>query len=183
MRTFIAIDIQPTNEIRNLLSDFLKTLEGLEIKYTELNNYHITLAFLGETTDTQVSNICKDLDLIQSATKKIEISLEGVGAFKNSGSPSVIWIGIRPNEPLKELFQIINLTIESNGFAAEHRKFLPHLTLGRVKRAHPNHNFDLLMSKYKKLFLGKVSVTEFVCYQSLLTPEGPIYKPVQRFKI
>ena len=183
MRTFIAIDIPPTTEIRNLLADFHKNMSGVDIKYTDLSNHHITLAFLGETTNDQVIDICKNLNYIKLLVSKIEIDFEGIGLFKNGHNPSVIWIGIKPNDLLQNLYKKVNRVAESHGFTFEKQKFSPHLTLGRIKRTYPNHNLNLLKAKYHESFFGKALVTEFVYYQSILTPQGPIYKPIQKFKL
>lgn len=182
MRTFIAIDITATQEICSLLTVFNKHLRGLDVKYTALNNFHITLAFLGETTDIQVNDISRDLRSVKLPSNTIELVLEDTGVFKNGHNPSVIWVGIKPNDLLTELHRSVNQITEMHGFITENRKFSPHLTLARVKRVYPEHNLDSLLSSQKKFF-GKTMVTEFVFYQSQLTPQGPIYRPIQRFKL
>ncbi len=182
MRTFIAIDIPANDEIRELLSDLRANLKGIDIKYTELNNSHLTLAFLGETTNSEVSSLCKELESINLEFNKIQLGLKGLGLFKNGRTPSVIWVGIEPNPQLQEIWVKINEAVSSIGISIDQKEFQPHLTLGRIKRANVSHNLDSFKTKYQNVSFGDISITGFVFYQSILTPNGPIYKPIRKFK-
>ncbi|HEY4789319.1 MAG TPA: RNA 2',3'-cyclic phosphodiesterase [Bacteroidales bacterium] len=179
MRSFIAVDISPTPEIRNLIADLKQNLRGLDLKYTEINNYHITLSFLGEIPDVEVNAICKDLGMI--IFNRIELSLAGLGVFKSGSNPQVVWIGIKTDDNFIKLWEHVNQTISNYGFKTDKREFSPHLTIGRVRKALPYHNLSLFLEKNKHSFFGKFSINEFIFYQSILTPQGPIYKSIKKF--
>lgn len=183
MRTFIAAEIPVTTEIKNLITDLQKNLKGVELKYTNLNNYHITLAFLGETTENQIKSVCKELSSIRPINQQIEISVAGLGVFKDGQHPSVLWLGLKPNRVLEELHRTINQIVESLGFKIDHRPFAPHLTVGRVKKADSDHNLSYFISHYEKCEFAKILIPGVVYFQSQLTSQGPIYKPIQKFKL
>ena len=183
MRTFVAIDIPASDEIKNLYADLSNNLKGIDIKYAELNNYHITLTFIGETETSKVSGLCEIFEHINFNFNNIELNLANLGFFKNGQIPSVIWVGIEHNKTLQELWTIINQVVTSVGFKVDQRKFQPHLTVGRIKKLYPNNNLESFKVKYQNTSFGKVLIAQFVYYQSILTPQGPIYKPIQKFKI
>jgi len=183
MRTFIAIDISPTQEIQLLLNDFLKNLNGVEIKYSDVANYHITLAFLGETSSFQLNEICKYLDSIKLTSNKIDIKMRGLGVFKHGQSPTAIWVGIEPNDYLNELWIAVNKVFTELDFESNLQKFTPHLTLSRIKKIEPTNNLQLFKNKYQEVSFGETSITEFVYYQSTLSAQGSIYKVIRKFKI
>lgn len=183
MRTFIAIDIPPTKEIQELQSDIFANLKGVDIKYTDKTQHHITLSFLGDTSAEQVSALCASLETIKCSLNRMDIHLRGIGVFKSGQKPSAVWVGIEPNTTLDNLWFDINKRVEADNIKIEKRKFSPHLTLGRIKRIEPMHNLAYFKQKYQKTLFGKIPVTEFVFYQSILTQQGPIYKPIRKFML
>lgn len=183
MRTFIAIDIPPTGQILNLYNDITANLKGINVKYTDTNQYHITLSFLGETSASQVEEISNSLESLDIKTRNNDIHLYGLGVFGNWQKPSSIWIGIKPNTAIETLWLKVNELITSFGFKTDERKFSPHLTAGRVKSITMPHNLETFKEKYQNYSFGESSLTEFVFYQSILTQQGPIYRPIKRFKV
>jgi 2'-5' RNA ligase len=74
----------------------------------------------------------------------------------------------------------------SLGFKGEGRPFSPHLTLGRVSDSANLETLKrvvLALQVQQKSDFGDVSVQKFTLFQSTLTPQGPIYTPLQRFSL
>ncbi len=89
-------------------------------------NYHVTLAFIGETERT---------DLAAEAVRAVEqapfpITFAGVGKFTRTRG-DIYWYGVRASEALRELCDKVNGELTSRGFAIEARAFRPHVTLAR----------------------------------------------------
>ncbi len=183
MRTFIAINIPSSPDLHDLYHDLCLNLKGIDIKYPEINNLHITLAFLGETSSEQIKMIGSGLETITIESGAIELDLHGLGVFKNVHNPQVLWVGIKTNDALKQLWVLVNQVIEQHGFKPDERGFSPHLTVGRIKKTYPSHNLLQFIRKYENASLGHLLIKEFVFYQSILKQEGPIYKPIRQFSI
>ena len=60
-RIFIAVKIDPGETLMKMISDFKTGLKDERIKWTETENFHITLAFLGETEEDKIKAIGKML--------------------------------------------------------------------------------------------------------------------------
>lgn len=174
MRAFVAVEIQDDN----ILDAIAKIQSEFKIKVTHVNkkNMHFTLLFLGEITEEAAANVKKALSAI--SFKPIEVRFTHVGAFPNPRSPRVIWIGVddASSEQLVELASQVEKKLEPLGFKSD-KPFKAHLTIFRIKtRADDISN---IIEKFKKIDLGKYTMTELKFKQSILTPNGPIYSDLQ----
>jgi 2'-5' RNA ligase len=174
MRAFVAVEIQDDN----ILDAIAKIQSEFKIKATPVNkkNMHFTLLFLGEITEETAENVKKTLYTI--SFKPIEVRFTHVGAFPNPRSPRVIWIGVdeASSKQLVELASQVEKKLEPLGFKSD-KPFKAHLTIFRIKtRADDISN---IIEKFKKIDLGKYTMTELKFKQSILTPNGPIYSDLQ----
>jgi 2'-5' RNA ligase len=174
MRAFVAVEIQDDN----ILDAIAKIQSEFKIKATPVNkkNMHFTLLFLGEITEEVAANVKKALSTV--SFKLIEVRFTHVGAFPNPRSPRVIWIGVDEvsSRQLVELASQVEKKLEPLGFKSD-KPFKAHLTIFRIK----NRTDDIsgMIEKFKKIDLGKYTMTELKFKQSVLTPNGPIYSDLQ----
>lgn len=183
VRVFIAIDIEDPsllNKLCEIQKEIIKT--RAKMKLVERENMHITLKFLGEISPTKLSslekavvNACKDFT-------KFKIELAHVGAFPSPARPRVVWVGVNKGaEILKQLASAIEKETVRMGFKKADKPFHPHVTLARVKIATPElRNFIL---KNQELFVGEVIVNEVRIKESILRPQGPLYKTLYRVEL
>jgi 2'-5' RNA ligase len=174
MRAFVAVEIQD----EKILDAIVKIQSEFKIMATPVNkkNMHFTLLFLGEITEDVAASVKKALDTI--SFKKIDVNFTHVGAFPNPRFPRVIWIGVddTSSKQLVELALQVEKKLEPLGFKSD-KPFRSHLTIFRIK----NKVDDIsdIMEKFKKIDLGKYTMTELKFKQSILTPSGPIYSDLQ----
>ncbi len=174
MRAFVAVEIQD----ESILDAIAKIQSEFKIRATPVNkkNMHFTLLFLGEITEDAVVSVKKVLDTI--SFKKIDVNFTHLGAFPNPRSPRVIWIGVddTSSKQLVELASQVEKKLEPLGFRSD-KPFKPHLTIFRIKNK--VDGIPDIMEKFKKIDLGKYTMTELKFKQSILTPSGPIYSDLQ----
>jgi 2'-5' RNA ligase len=106
-RIFIAVKIDPGETLLNVISSFKTGLKDEQIKWTESENFHITLAFLGDTEDAKVKAIYNMLRPTCEGFGEFEIMIKGAGVFKNFQDPRIIWTGIETSEKLNKLYDSI----------------------------------------------------------------------------
>ena len=128
MRLFIALNFDENikTELGEISRDFQQfTCQG---NFTRPENFHLTLAFLGEVAPARLEDIKQAM--AEVAVKPFLLKMDGLGCFKRR-SGDIYWVGVEKSKPLLELYrQLVDILIEK-GFALEKRKFKPHLTLGR----------------------------------------------------
>jgi 2'-5' RNA ligase len=162
----------------------LKSGLGVEgIKWTNPDNIHITLAFLGDTEEKKIKIISAKLKAKCEGSGKFEVIIKGSGVFKNLSDPRVIWTGIEPSEKLMLLNDFIKNGLKDAGISIEDRPFKPHLTLGRIKYLKDKAVLKILMDKYQNAEIQKVPVNEVILYESILLQTGSVYKPLSKFKL
>ncbi len=183
IRTFIAIKISPDQDLLDQFREFKKLFETERINWVPEDNFHLTLRFLGNTTREQLYSLVDRLEEVAKDITTLNFKIEGAGYFKSKGSPRVLFVKISENDALSQLAAKIEEQVTSVGFLPELKPFRPHLTLGRIKFLENRNRFmsiinDLLNKEYQQ-----VEVVEFILYQSILRPEGPVYKAIQTFKL
>ena len=134
IRTFVSVSVP--KEIVNIQSMLKSTVEpkGLKLRWVMNGKMHLTLKFLGNTTQGSIDNLNEALFNVVKSAKVINLSISGTGAFPVKGRPNVLWLGIKGDiDELKQLTVNINNSLEPLGFITEKRDFLPHVTIARIK--------------------------------------------------
>lgn len=125
-RLFTALEI-PRNAALSL-SLLRGGLPGA--RWIDVENYHITLRFIGDVDGRTADEIVERLDRIDRP--EFQISLTGTGSF-GSRKPHSVWAGVSPNPEMTALQGEIERICQRLGLAPDPRKFSPHVTLARLK--------------------------------------------------
>jgi 2'-5' RNA ligase len=180
-RTFVATKIDVGTELLNTYTKLKNELENEKIKWVNNQNFHVTLFFLGDTTEEQINDIRIQLSNIVDVFSSFEVVLKGLGVFKDFHKPRVLWAGIYDYEPLRQIKQYIDKEMLKLGFNPDAREFKPHLTLARIKWLEDKKKLKEMVLDYKDHYFQSVNINEIIFYESILRPEGPVYKPIEKF--
>jgi len=181
-RLFIAIPIQPEKFLIKQRAFLQSNLSEEKINWVKEENMHLTLKFLGKTSLEHIPAIIDALNLCLKNRASFPMIIEGIGIFGSSYNARVVWAGIRENIQLQKLQACILEELEKAGFAVDRQNFVPHFTLGRIKKIHHKDHFKRVMESVEIGIVQEVIVDGFVLFESILTNEGPIYKTIKRFE-
>lgn len=179
MRTFVALPLDEgtLNRIQAAQRD-LAQVDG-DVRWTERENLHIALKFLGQVEDVQINEICHVVAAIAGEVEAFDFSIEGLTATPTEGQLRMIWANIvDPDGGLAELNGRMEDAFGQMGFKQEHRQFHPHLTVGRVKSGKNVAALRVQTAEYKDKVFGVQGAGEVIVFSSQLTPQGPIYAPM-----
>jgi 2'-5' RNA ligase len=182
-RIFIAVKVEAEESLLKLISSLKSRLSNENIKWTNPDNIHITLSFLGDTEENLIKVIKSILKEKCEGSGKFELIIRGSGVFRNLNDPRIIWIGIEPSEKLMRLNGFIMKGLKELGIKMEERPFKPHLTIGRIKHLNDKESLEALMEKYQDSEIQRIRVNEVILYESILLQSGPVYKPITRFNL
>ncbi len=132
MRLFIAIDFNI--EIKRKLADLQANLKDVAVsgRWKYINNFHLTLKFLGETKPENIKYINEKLITICSEYEVFRLKFSSLGHFPGKNSVRVLWLGLDGDiNTLEKLQTDIDIQMESIGFTPEKRKYVPHITIGQ----------------------------------------------------
>ena len=136
-RLFIALEPPPgTRRALALAQATLRqALEGEPIRWQSPDKAHLTLRFLGEVPDRDLAAITKAVREGCRRSQPFELATSAFGAFPSRQRPSVLWLGVGGElEPLYALVRRLAPLLEGFGSTETGGRFVPHLTLGRVRR-------------------------------------------------
>lgn len=99
-------------------------------RWIDVENYHITLRFIGDVDGRTADELVHRLDRIDRP--EFTLSLSGIGAF-GSKKPHSLWAGVSPAPEMFALQAEIERICQRIGLPSDQRKFTPHVTLARLK--------------------------------------------------
>ncbi|MEM3094772.1 MAG: RNA 2',3'-cyclic phosphodiesterase [Nitrososphaera sp.] len=177
MRTFIAVDASVAGAIAKLQNEIMSAAgwSTRDIKPVETQNFHFTLIFLGEKSDSDVGRIKSKLAEVQF--EPFTLTYTGVGAFPKPALARVVWVGV-DQEGGQKLTALVNDVIAKMGelgFSAD-KPFSPHMTLFRA-RSRPVQ-INNIAAKYLGRTFGSDLIERVHLKKSDLSPSGPIYSNI-----
>ena len=176
VRAFIALEISV--EVRASLERLQEQLKqaGGKVSWTRPENIHLTLVFLGELAASRLAKLEAELDATCAGIAPFTFEVTGAGCFGSARSPRVIWVGIEDESgSLEHLQGEVSRAAGEVGFPQEHRKFKPHLTLGRVRSAMRVAELTSALASAKNSAHGRVRAGQVLLMQSQLDPQGARY--------
>jgi len=184
MRAFIAIELP--DEIKQGIARVQEQLRKTDISagWTRSEGIHLTLKFLGEVPDAKVQEIMAAITEAAQGTGKLNLTVEGAGAFPHARNPRVLWIGVTGDiEKLAALQAAVEDSMAGLGFEREERKFSPHLTLARIRFPKPRDNWQQVIEGIKDVKLGGFEAGHVSLMKSELKREGAVYTEIGRVEL
>lgn len=181
IRCFAAVEV-PAPAVRRALEGAQGRLrqalgrDADQVKWVPSHQFHFTLRFFGEIGPADVEVAAGALRRAAAATRPFRLEVAGLGAFPSPSRPSVLWAGTgEGRDRLVALAGRVEDELAACGFAREARPFLPHLTLGRVRRGAvlPRSLQECLAAP--PVSYGSWPVERLVLMRSDLMPAGPRY--------
>ena len=176
IRAFIAFPI--SDQLRARLGQVqLELLQNMpHLRPVKLPGIHLTLAFLGDISATQVYNVGTIMESVCKNHSSLQLQCRRLGAFPDLKSPRVLWAGLEGEmDRLAALQGQLADELDKIGFSKETRQFNPHLTLFRLKDQQQLGALRKRMEKLSQDGLGDIQCDTLVLYRSDLKPEGAVY--------
>ena len=177
MRAFVAVDVSAIALVARVQNEISSAAgwSPRDVKSVESQNFHFTLIFLGEVTDSDIPAVESKLSALQFDA--FDVTYSGIGAFPTPDAARIVWVGIdkEGSEKLSALAGHTASALSELGFRQD-KPFSPHLTIFRVKAKHPI-NIAGLSAKYESPIAAD-RIDKVHLKKSRLTPAGPIYSNV-----
>ncbi len=180
LRLFVAVTIPEEHRraVDERLAPVRRQLSGA--RWVPVENQHVTCKFLGSTPADRldaVNGVCR---MVAAGRAPAELRLGGIGAFPSRKTVRVLWVGLHdPDGLLAGLAADLDQAFEPLGYAAEARRFTPHLTLARFRTpARLGSLPDLVVED-----LEPFPIESLELYRSRLSPSGARYERMGRFQL
>lgn len=186
IRCFFCIEPDPMvrENIREWISHKRKDVP--QLKWVSWSDLHITLKFCGEILSERQQELSLQIGIAlrEAGQKPFRMSLAGIGMFPNLRNPRVIWIGLE--EGRDEIMRLQGIIEDEcgkiGGIVRETRPFHPHLTLARIKKDRTLPMPFIRSINEEESSFGTCDVNSLIFMKSRLTPQGPVYSPMNTFE-
>ena len=183
IRTFLCFPVP--GEVRSKKNMLYSTLEGspAQINWVKNDYLHLTLKFIGYTTESHIPKIIDTLKKITINYKPFQLVINGTGCFPKKERPRTLFLGVEGRlNILMDLVQNIENELEKINIPKDRNDFFPHITLARIKYPQ-THTPDIdlfLESSYDPIDL---SLDRMQLFTSELLPSGAIYTLLKTFPL
>ena len=172
IRTFLSLELAQT--VKNKLSAHAELISGLDklqqIRWLPKENYHLSLAFLGNVDYVLISSLQLKLEQNLNSNKVIPFRFSEITPFPFSVTPKIAAAMLERSEELMQLQHNTAKCVRAFGISLERRRFTPHVTIGRLK----SRSRKSMAFQPQQIFLEGVS-EKVVIFQSELAPKGAVY--------
>lgn len=178
MRLFVAVNFP--DKIKKTLGSVINELRRLPsgAKWVDEENLHLTVQFLGNVPEEQAPAVTDALKRSADGIPAFRLILAGVGVFPSVERPRVLWAGFSGDTSiLISLHRRVEKEMEKIGFTPENRRYLPHLTLARIRTP---AGFQNVFEEAKQLAekcgsFGSAEIGSVDLMRSELGPRGSKY--------
>ena len=133
LRLFIAAFLP--EETKDVLFRYVQSLRSFlrGVRWEPREKLHVTLRFLGDVDESCLEDISADVGSAVRGSGSVKSGFDDFCLFPGSGNPRVLALGLVKNEQFQSLFDKVQSAVLQNGFEMEKRRFIPHVTLGRIR--------------------------------------------------
>ncbi|MBM7704867.1 RNA 2',3'-cyclic phosphodiesterase [Metabacillus iocasae] len=148
--------------------------------WTNVYDYHITLAFLGAVHDEKIKELKKELSMLVKRHHSFVLQIGKLNLFGINERPRVVYLEVSRQQPLLALQkEIYDLCIKL-GFSLDKRPYHPHVTIakrwdGQQPFSHETYVNQPILSKQESW----IEVNEVIVF-TINTKDIPKYIAVER---
>lgn len=180
IRSFVALVLP--NSLATAVGDDIARLSVQDkessVRWVDEDNLHVTLAFLGNCEQSRLDALDWSLEEIANSCSVVELKIETLSLFPYGKRPKLLAAILRPCEALLELQHRVAKAAKDSGIYIEKRRFVPHITLGRL-RGHSRREVGLPSAS-----TGLSDIAPAMSlFESTLTPDGAIYDELFRYDL
>jgi 2'-5' RNA ligase len=175
-RLFTGLEIPA--EVGFLLSLKRGGLPGA--RWIDPENYHITLRFIGDVDNATANDVADILERLNHSLS-FRIKLSHLGTF-GGDKPRALYAGIESNETLVRLQAAQERMLQRAGLAPDGRKFVPHVSLARLRGTSP-YDVAHFIANAGRFTPLEFEVSRFVLYSSRDSVGGGPYVVEQSYPL
>jgi 2'-5' RNA ligase len=177
VRCFVALEmpIEAVKEIKKV-QEIIRKKNLFIGKFTEPENLHLTLKFLGEIENFKIEKIRKSLRTINLPC--FEAKLSKIGFF-SPREIRILWVKLE-GSGVYELQKVVDESLKEEFLPEE--QFMSHITITRIKHVFDKKYF-LEYLKSVKIPKIKFKVNKFYLKKSELFELGPVYSDLEEYRL
>jgi 2'-5' RNA ligase len=176
MRMFVAV--RPPAEVVEHLDEFLDVRRAAAgFRWTPVEQFHVTLAFLAEVPDRSLDDLVERLARAATRRTSFTTAVAGGGAFPNPARARVLWAGLDLDEhgttELGRMATGARAAASRAGIAVDGQRFRAHVTVARIGIPEEVSSWVRLLDSYR----GPEFTLDRIALVASYLGEGPRGRP------
>ena len=146
-------------------------------------NFHLTIAFLGEHPEPVIEDVHLALDRIRAPG--FALTLSGTGLF-GARRPRALYAAVRPEPALGRLRKKVLQAARDAGLRLPRGRYSPHVTLARFNaglRGEEAIEMRDFAARRMGFTAGPFEAGEFLLMRSTLGRNGPVYQELAAYSL
>ncbi len=174
-RIFVAINLPA--DIKSQLAKRESKWQDLPARWTQKDQLHVTLEFLGYLNDIETAEVCKKVSEVAKNHGIFSLALNKiVYAPPKKIPPKMIWAVGEKSEELSALKNNLQKALlEAVRFKPEERDFSPHVTLSRINEWEFKNMDQEEIPEVDEIIDLSFTVESIEVMESELKRGGPVY--------
>ncbi len=180
-RLFVALPLP--GAVVAFLEQLQKSMKarGLRASWSRMETMHLTLKFIGETPEESLASIIQAVQKTAADRHWFKLRVQGVGVFPSIQRARVFWAGVGwENQELPGLHQALELNLARAGIARSKKRFAPHFTLARFRKAVDHKSIADVMDALETHRSDFFECRYIDLVQSVLKSSGAVHTRVVR---
>jgi len=176
MRLFIAIELPRSfkSEVKRMQKALMEQAEAG--RFVPEDSFHITLHFIGESED--LLGAAKAMREAVRGIHPFTLHLGRYDSFERKDSRTSILQVLGDYKELNALHESLESALEEEGFLRDHKRYVPHITLGR----NVIHDLSAEESLRQMPVNASMQVQGIVLFESTRVGGKMVYTPLHREK-
>lgn len=177
MRIFVAAILpeDAKDYIEEYINEIRDRITG--VKWEKKEKLHITLKYIGDIDEIHLNDLSGLLRTYFLDKQPVKLEIKGFGGFPNLNYPRVLVIEFGNSDLLTDSTKYIDDKLGSFGFQKDHRRYIPHATIGRVKSKYSVK--ERIPELGEKIFC----INRIEIINSVLTNSGSVYNTCYAFNL
>ena len=181
MRCFLALDIP--EEIKQSIERAAVRAKKLGVRaaFVPTEQIHVTLAFFGEISESEVEEKKKILatECAGTGVTPFNVKIGGIGFLPDAGKPPrVFYAAVFSPELIALQAKLSNALHYDEG-----RPFHSHATIARFKQSVYRESLKQLVEEFGREEFGEFTASEIVLKKSVLGADGAKHSVIARFPL
>ena len=141
---------------------------------------HVTLAFLGQTSDDRLADVTAAVEAAASGVTAFDLEIDHPGRFPPTGKPRVVWLGIGVGAPtVLALGERVRAELGRRDITFDRKPLRAHVTLARAREDVTLVDARAIAAAVEAMRIPhlRFRADSAVVFESVLSPRGPRYTP------
>jgi 2'-5' RNA ligase len=182
-RLFIAV---PTPaEVREAVTELVDSVrqdtqpDQRDVRWVRLDGLHLTLRFLGPTSEDRIATVATAVDLVAASTSGFGVAIGGGGAFPSPVRPRALWLGVVEGVgELAAVARAVDERLADAGWTLDERPYRPHLTLARSDGVRAGPDVARRLIAAAESFTVTFRASSLVLFESISGGGPARYEPI-----